>query len=127
MSERSDLEEQKNSRALSSPSIISDLHTVAFLKEKSLKELQKTFKLRVNKHPRYPNLLQFHYSQYGSPMKSPIVQECRGLILDEKNNWNIVAFPYSKFFNYLEPEAVSLDWSKITVYEKVRDKKWFLN
>jgi hypothetical protein len=33
------------------------------------------------------------------------VHECRGIILDANDNWNIVCYPYKKFFNYGEPNA----------------------
>jgi hypothetical protein len=39
-----------------------------------------------------------------------MVQECRGLILDTKNNWSVVALPYTKFFNYADPHAAEIDW-----------------
>jgi tRNA splicing ligase len=48
-----------------------------------------------------------------------VVQECRGLILDESANWRIVAFPYTKFFNYGEEHAASIDWSTACVQEKL--------
>jgi tRNA splicing ligase len=63
--------------------------------------------------------LQLRYDQFRSPFGEPIVQECRGLILDEKENWKLVAYPYKKFFNYQEKYAAELDWKNITVYEKV--------
>jgi len=48
-----------------------------------------------------------------------MVQECRGLILDAKANWAVVAFPYTKFFNYGEPRAHPIDWSTAHVTEKI--------
>jgi tRNA splicing ligase len=40
------------------------------------------------------------------------VQECRGIVLDENDDWKIVCYPYTKFFNYGEFNAVKLDWNK---------------
>jgi hypothetical protein len=52
-------------------------------------------------------------------MSSELVQQCRGLILDEDDNWNIVARPFDKFFNYGEPTAPDIDWNSARVQEKV--------
>lgn len=34
-----------------------------------------------------------------------IINECRGLVLDTHNNFNIVSFPYRRFYNYAEKTA----------------------
>ncbi len=73
----------------------------------------------VRRHPKYPNLVLFKYSQIESPMGEPIVQECRGIILDEANNWAVVSFPYKKFFNHGEGHAAPVDWATARVFEKV--------
>ena len=43
-------------------------------------------------------------------MASPVVQECRGLLLEE-GTWNVVAMPFTKFFNFGEKLAPTIDWS----------------
>lgn len=43
-----------------------------------------------------------NYSQIDSPKNNPIVLECRGLVLDSKNNWNLVARAFTRFFNVVE-------------------------
>ncbi len=52
-------------------------------------------------------------------MGEKIVQQCRGIILDEANNWQIVSYPYDKFFNYEESYAPQLDWSTAKIFEKL--------
>jgi hypothetical protein len=47
------------------------------------------------------------------------VRECRGLIVDFKSNYRVVAFPYLKFFNYGEEDAALIDWTTARVYDKV--------
>jgi hypothetical protein len=42
-------------------------------------------------------------------MGEQIVQECRGIILDETDNWKVIAFPYRKFFNWEEGHAAKID------------------
>ncbi len=44
----------------------------------------------------------FNYSQIDSPKNNDIVMECRGLVLDKNNNWELVARAFPRFFNYGE-------------------------
>lgn len=44
--------------------------------------------------------------------------ECRGLVLDERNNWSVVAMPYYRFFNHGERHADTLDWATARVMDK---------
>ena len=64
------------------------------------------------------NLVMFKYNQIESDMSLPIVQECRGLILDFDTN-EIVSFPFKKFFNAGEVNAAEIDWSSCWVGEKI--------
>ena len=64
------------------------------------------------------NLVMFKYDQIESDMSLPIVQECRGLILDFDTN-EIVSFPFKKFFNAGETNAAEIDWSSCWVGEKI--------
>ena len=59
----------------------------------------------------------FKYSP-ASPKNDPICQECRGLILDEESNWDIVCRSFNRFFNAGEEEAATLS-GNLRVYEKV--------
>eukprot|EP01125_Pyxidicula_operculata_P017881 TRINITY_DN6311_c0_g1_i2.p1 TRINITY_DN6311_c0_g1~~TRINITY_DN6311_c0_g1_i2.p1 ORF type:complete len:1020 (-),score=210.07 TRINITY_DN6311_c0_g1_i2:2264-5302(-) len=96
--------------------------TVKFLRKRPLALLIKKYNLKVTRHRKYPSLVQLSYSQIDSPMNSPIVQECRGMVVDESNNWNVVCYPYKKFFNYQEPNApaiATLNLEEVRVTEKV--------
>ena len=42
-------------------------------------------------------------------MDNPIVQQARGIILDEAKDWKVVARPYDKFFNLGEGNAAPID------------------
>lgn len=92
-----------------------------FLLDPSNKPEDLTAKLgiAVRRHPKYSNLVLFKYSQIESPMGDPLVQECRGIILDEAKNWAVVSFPYKKFFNHGEGHAAPVDWATARVFEKV--------
>ena len=74
-----------------------------YLIDFGLDTLQDQFKIKVRRHNKYPNLICLNYNQLeSSPKDHPVVRECRGLILDEENNWFVVSYPYKRFFNYGE-------------------------
>lgn len=103
---------------------------------KSLSEICKKFHIKYNKHELYPNLLLFKYTDIMVSFDNPITRESRGLILDSSDDWNIVAYPYDKFFNHGEKNAATLDWSTARIYEKLDgclmtvyyyDNKWLVS
>lgn len=90
-----------------------------YLRTKGLAKLVQEYNIKVNRHSNFENLVCLKYSQLESPMGERLVQQCRGIILDEANNWKIVSYPYDKFFNYGESYAPKLDWDTAKVYEKL--------
>jgi len=64
------------------------------------------------------NLVLLKYNMIDADWTKSALYDCRGLILDRDDNWNIVAFPYSKFFNAGEGYAAKIDWSNAVVYDK---------
>ena len=48
-----------------------------------------------------------------------MVRECRGLILDETDDYKPVCVPFFKFANYGEPTADIIDWQTAKVQEKL--------
>lgn len=82
-------------------------------------DLKNNFGIYTNRSIKYHNLVQFTYDSIEAPKNDPMVKECRGLILDENNDWEIVAFPFTRFFNSHEPNADKIDWSTAKVQEKV--------
>lgn len=64
------------------------------------------------------DLVLLKYNQLTSDFNEPIVKECRGIILYKKT-WDVVCWPFSKFFNLGEPYADCLDESRIYVYQKI--------
>ena len=59
----------------------------------------------------------FKYSQIESDFSLDIVKEARGLILEDKT-WNVVCYPFKKFFNYGEVYADKIDWESAIVETK---------
>jgi len=95
------------------------LNTVTFIREHGLAKITEDLAVIVKRHPQYGNLVFFKYNQIESPMNHAVVQECRGLILDEANDWAVVSYPFGKFFNYGDGNAKDIDWSTATVFEKL--------
>ena len=85
----------------------------------TLEALAESYAVKAVRHQTYPNLVLLKYNQIASDMSLPIVQECRGIILDEADNWRVVSRGYSKFFNFGEPNAAEIDWATARVQEKV--------
>ena len=59
----------------------------------------------------------FKYSQIDSDFSLEIVREARGLILEDKT-WNVVCYPFKKFFNYGESYADEINWETAKVTSK---------
>ncbi|MBP0019988.1 MAG: T4 RnlA family RNA ligase [Cyanobacteria bacterium SBLK] len=95
------------------------MELIDYLRDRGLKNLCSQYHIKANRHHQYPNLVCLKYSQIDSPMEEIIVQQARGIILDEDENWKIVSYSYDKFFNYGEPNALEIDWQNATVYDKL--------
>lgn len=85
----------------------------------TLEDLTREFHLLIKRSVERQNLVLLKYHQIESPMTEPLVQQCRGLILDEANNWEVVARPFDKFFNLGEPHAAPVDWNTARCLEKL--------
>lgn len=85
----------------------------------SLEGLKSTFAVYSRRHATYPNLVLLKYDQIASPFAEHIVCECRGLILDEADDWRIVSRSFDKFFNHGEVHAAPIDWNTARVQEKL--------
>lgn len=84
-----------------------------------LKDLETRFAIKANRSLVHPSLVLLKYDQIDSPMGERLVQECRGLILDEADNWRVVSRSFDKFFNAGEGHAAAIDWSTAQVQEKL--------
>jgi hypothetical protein len=103
---------------------MSELLIQAFLRrspstEAAVAELLTKYSIVARRHGKYPHLVLFKYDQQASPFEEPLVRECRGIILDESKNWDVVSRAFDKFFNHGEPHAAPVDWATAAVQEKV--------
>jgi len=90
-----------------------------FLRHSGLEALEKKYSIIVRQHSLYPNLYLLKYNQIESNISLPMVQACRGIIVDKDNDWKPVCYPYNKFFNYLETHAFPVNWANSQVFEKL--------
>lgn len=98
-----------------------ELETQKFLRSfsdqsKAVEGLEENFNIHSNENEN-ENLVQLTYSM-GSPWTDTIVQECRGLIL-EKGTWDVVAYPFRRFYNVQEDCADTVEVESSVLWEKV--------
>ncbi|KAL0490078.1 bifunctional polynucleotide kinase/RNA ligase [Acrasis kona] len=92
-------------------------------KRSALEFMAKKYNLKFKFHGEHRNLVLIKYDLLKSDMSKKIVQECRGIIVDLEDYYNIVCLPYTKFFNMDEDQSAykkhRFDFSTATVYEKL--------
>lgn len=77
---------------------------------------QYAIKGRINKEL---NCVSLNYDMLNSPSGSQIVEECRALIL-ELNTWNVLSWPFQRFYNYGQPQAgIGFNWNNFDVFNKL--------
>lgn len=93
------------------------MQVLQYIKENGIQKLNEEFGIMVKLYEE--GLYVLNYDQINSPKASPIVMECRGLIID--HSFNIVSRSLDRFFNLGEqPDTQAhLDWSKAECAEKV--------
>jgi len=92
--------------------------TIDFIKTYGLEALERELSISFVRHEKYPNLVLLLRPNKFTPV-SPIVKECVRLILDEENDWKIIARGYSMFFSHDDWKKVAkVNWKKSRVYEK---------
>jgi hypothetical protein len=90
-----------------------------YLRINGLEKLTETYNIKAVTHQKYPHLVGLKYSMMDSPMSQIVARQSRGIIFDRSNNWEIISYPYDKFFNYGEGHAPEIDLSSVQVYEKL--------
>lgn len=85
---------------------------------------KKPYSLKIK---RYEGYILFKYDQINSDFSLKAVREARGIIFREED-WKLVCFPFTKFFNVDEVYADKIDWDNCQVQEKIDGsliKVWF--
>jgi hypothetical protein len=76
---------------------------------------EKPYSLHISKEN---GIVLFKYNQIDSDFSKELVQEARGLILEEFS-WKVLRMAFKKFFNQQESKAAKIDWSTARIQEKV--------
>ena len=74
------------------------------------------YELIIHEYP--DGRVLFKYIQFASDFTEELVREARGIIL-QKGTWDIVCLPFSKFFNFGEPNAYDLNLLNSIIIEKI--------
>ena len=84
----------------------------------TIDQLGMTLGIHAKKHEELP-LYILDYDMIEAPRHHPIVNECRGLILEE-NTWDVVCKPFNRFFNLGENPSndKSFNWEHSTALDK---------
>lgn len=100
---------------------------VDFLRENSVKELEK-FGIYARWSVKNPRKLSLNYDQIEAVDGHALVNACRGLVLRRKDwpvqdpespgDFEVIAQPFPRFYNYGSGHAPELDWSTATYFEK---------
>ena len=94
------------------------MEVIKFLKANgnNFQKLTDVYGIKVKDYPEQ-KLVVLNYDQINSPKMEPIVQECRGIILDYA--LNVVCRPFDRFFNYGEAETDKMDLTEYTYFPKL--------
>ncbi len=98
-----------------------DLEIQKYLRVNGLntEELASKYGVYHKAHSVHPQLKTFKYDMIDANFDEILTNECRGIILDENDNWKVIARGYNKFYNYEESRAANIDWNTAKVYEKL--------
>lgn len=94
----------------------------------SFLDIAAKYDLEVQTHPKFPHLRWFG-NQNCSNMHDPLVRQCRGLVLDSNDNWNVVARPLDHIPEWTEVGAPKISWkdpSKNRVLDKIDGRSCYL-
>ncbi len=92
-----------------------ELEIQKLLREHGLDKVKEMLVLEVKERD---NLVLLKYNTLGADWTQSALYDCRGIILDRDDNWNVVAYPYRKFFNIGEGYCAKLDWDNTIVFDK---------
>lgn len=84
----------------------------------TLEAVKKLWDINSKRGLLHTNLVSLKYGPE-APMSNNLVRQCRGLVLDDAENWRVVARPFDKFFNHGEANAAEVDWETARVAEKL--------
>lgn len=93
-------------------------------KGESFMKIADDYNIEVQQHPKFPQLLWF--GNGGSNLQEPLARQCRGLVLDQHDNWNVAARPLDHIPEWSEPGARKLNQSNLRVLDKIDGHSCYL-
>lgn len=92
------------------------MKTIEYIKAHGLESLTADLAIKITD---YGEFVLLNYNQYESPKFNPIVEECRGLIL-EKGSWKVLCRSFDRFYNQGEdPRLQTFPMNEAYVLEKI--------
>jgi hypothetical protein len=85
----------------------------------TLAQLEQLYGIKHRRHGLFPNLVQLKYDSITCDFNNALVRQCRGLILDEDDQWRIIARPFDKFGNVGEAYVPEIHWPSANIFEKL--------
>lgn len=76
------------------------------------------YNIKINRKDGYI-IFNYKMGQTDFSFNKDLLMECRGIILDEMNDYKPVCVPFFKFFNYGEKCADNIDWDYTIAEEKI--------
>lgn len=100
-----------------------------YLKQHGIEKLKEEFHIEVHEYSE-KGICVLNYSMIDSPRFNLIADSCRGLIL-KMDTWDIVAYPFDRFFNWQESvqqsSNVSINAQRISSYKEYETKDFDLS
>lgn len=87
--------------------------------------LKKPYNLKSVKNCTWHNnWYMFNYNIFSSDLRNDVVRACRGIVLSiDDNTVKSISVPYTKFFNYGQPEGIDIEelinWDKAKITMKI--------
>lgn len=110
---------QQSSSIACSRGVAGELAVVAYLRRFGVERAVDEFALKSRAHETHRNLVALSYTEAASDFASPVVRQCRGIVVDTKEQFRPVCLPFDKFFNLGDARADELDWSSVVLTEKL--------
>lgn len=94
--------------------------TLDYVNKHGLEYVQEKYKIKVSQNELYPDLYCLNYDQIESIKLSPVVKECRSLVIRKEDDGEFVVSSrsFDRFFNYGETEE-EYNITELTAYEKI--------
>lgn len=86
--------------------------TTQYIVMNGLNSLRRDLVVQYTRHPTFPNLIHFTRTPTLSPVDSVVASECHGMVVNELNGYQPVAWSHARYFKFDEEGPIRYDlWS----------------